>query len=287
MLQRYTLKVKVNFFQKDYNILGDTFSNNHRDSVFILESPFCFCYKTRSPLQVMIYILITLILCLIYNYFLFKHLGKLRFYITLALCALGVTTTAIGWFVLNGFPMVLAVGIGLTMALSMAGCILNHAEEWKQLRHARQMSTLPARKLKSVTESFSLCRRDMLSNFRELAAKDDLTTFTPEDNFLAWKDAQELDIRIHLLPGDDWVGLLYVTNNELRDSEIQSACNQAGVPYPPTALGMAPSGLAVCHEGEVTITPADHKKYIHALGQRVLAPRAAFSVWINEYYEED
>lgn len=177
--------------------------------------------------------------------------------------------------------------MGLTLFIFMSSCILNHADEWKNSRHIHQLATLPARKLKRATGTFDLCRDDMQANFRELAAKDELATYEPDNQFLAWNDAQGLDIHIQLLPGEDWIGLLYCSDQELRDSEIKAACEKAGIPCPRKLLGTAPSGIITCRNGELAITPATQKKYFDELRLRPLAPRKEFADWLNDYFEED
>lgn len=233
------------------------------------------------------YLLITVAICLIYNTFLFRYLGRWRFHITLGMSLAGVAVLGISELYLEGYAWFVACFIGFVLCVGMALCLLNHAEDWKKLRCARRLATLPARRLKSVEDTFSLSRRDMLDNFRELAAEDNMANYAPEQNFLAWNDEQGLDIRIRLLPGEDWVGLLYLTDYELRDSEIKAACRKVGVPCQPELLGMAPSGLVICRDGRLTITPAAQKKGFDELCERVLAPRHEFSAWLREYTEKD
>lgn len=126
----------------------------------------------------------------------------------------------------------------------------------------------------------------MLQNFQELAAKDELTVCSPESHYLAWNDEQGSDIRLHLLSDEDWLGLLYVTDGELRDSEIKAACEKAGLRCPREALGMVPSGLVICRSGQLTIIPASQKKYFDSLRKEVFAPRDEFSTWLSEYCDE-
>lgn len=234
----------------------------------------------------MIYVLVTLVLCLLYNYLLFRLLGKWRFRVTLGLLLAGAVLCVVSWYAMEGLPMLIVMSAGGVMSVCMVGCLLNHIEEWQQLRRARQLAALPARKLKSCSDVFMLSREDMLQNFRELAAKDELAVCSPESHYLAWNDEQGSDIRLHLLSDEDWLGLLYVTDGELRDSEIKAACEKAGLRCPREALGMAPSGLVICRSGQLTITPASQKKYFDSLRKEVLAPRAEFSTWLSEYCDE-
>lgn len=233
----------------------------------------------------MIYILLTFVICLAYQFILFRHLGKWRFHVSLGLSVVGGVVVVVGWFCMEGFPAFLAGGMGAVLSICMAACVLNHAEDWRKLRHARQLALLPPRKLKSATDIFSLSREEMLDNFRELAEKDELANYDPAHHFLAWNDAQGSDIRIHLLPEGDWLGLLYCTDYELRDSEIRAICERGGVTCPGEVYGMAPSGLAVCHGGQLTITPATHKKHFDLLRESVLAPRELFAEWLRDYAE--
>ena len=234
----------------------------------------------------MLYIILTPVLCVIYNKLIFPRLGKWRFHLTLALALLGAASLGIS-FMLEGFLMFQVELIGLIACCMLGLNIIVNLEEWQQLRHQQQIASLPARNQKTATDTFSLCREDMQANFRELAAKDELATYDPEHDFLAWNDAQGSDIRIHLLPGDDWVALLYLTAYELRDSEIKAACEKAGVPCPKALLGMAPSGLVTCRSGELRITPASQKKRFEELRTQVLAPREKFTTWLRDYSEED
>ena len=234
----------------------------------------------------MIYIILSPVLCFIYNKLIFPRLGKWRFHLTLALALLGAAALGIS-FMLEGFLMFQVQLIGLIVCVMLGLNIIFHLEDWQQLRRQQQIASLPARNQKTATDTFSLCREDMQANFRELAAKDELATYDPEHDFLAWNDAQGSDIRIHLLPGDDWVALLYLTTYELRDSEIKAACEKAGVPCPKALLGMAPSGLVTCRSGELRITPASQKKRFEELRERVLAPREKFTTWLRDYSEED
>ena len=234
----------------------------------------------------MIYIILSPVLCFIYNKLIFPRLGKWRFHLTLALALLGAAALGIS-FMLEGFLMFQVQIIGMVVCCMLGLNLFLSLEEWQQLRRQQQIASLPARNQKTATDTFSLCREDMQANFRELAAKDELATCDPEHDFLAWNDAQGSDIRIHLLPGDDWVALLYFTSYELRDSEIKAACEKAGVPCPKALLGMAPSGLVTCRGGELRSTPASQKKRFEELRERVLAPREKFTTWLRDYSEED
>ena len=233
----------------------------------------------------MLYIFLTPVLCIIYTNLIFSRLGKWRFHVSLVLAMLGAAALGIS-FLLEGFLMFQVGIIGLVVCAMLGLNLVFHLEEWQQLRRQQQIATLPARNQKTSTDTFNLCREDMLANFHELADKDERATFDPEHDFLAWNDAQGSDIRIHLLPGDDWVALLYLTPYELRDSEIKAACEKAGVPCPKALLGMAPSGMVSCRGGELRITPASQKKRFDELRESVLAPREEFTTWLSDYTEE-
>lgn len=226
------------------------------------------------------------VLCLIYNFLVFRHLGRRRFRITLGLCLAGIAAVVGSSFFMEGVTLFLVSSCGLVVAVFMAGCLLNHVEDWKKLRRSDLLATLPARRLKSAEDIFSLSREDMLANFRELAAVDNLAVYAPEKQFLAWNDAQGLDIRIRLLPDEDWIGLLYLTDFELRDSEIKAACKKSGVDCPPDFLGVAPSGLVICRKGKLIITPAAQKEGFSELRRSVLASRAEFITMLRDYAEE-
>lgn len=233
----------------------------------------------------MLYILLTPVLCFIYNKLIFPRLGKWRFLLSLVLALLGAAALGIGCM-LEGFLMFQVQLIGLVVCCMLGLDIVFHLEDWQQLRRQQQIASLPARNQKTATDSFTLCREDMLANFRELAARDKLATCDMEHEFLAWNDAQGSDIRIHLLPGDDWVAMLYLTPYELRDSEIKAACEKAGIPCPRALLGMAPSGVATCRNGALRLIPASQKKHFDKLRDSVLAPREQFATWLGDYTEE-
>ncbi len=227
------------------------------------------------------YIISVLLFSLLYSPVIYKLLGRHRYVITAILLLLCLLAEGILWC------LGMSWGILLFPAIFMLLTLVMNIDEWNELRRKRQLATLPARRFKTATDSFSLSRRDMLANFRELAGKDSLANCDPEHNFLAWNDAQKLDIRIHLLPGEDWVALLYLTNEELRDSELKAACRKADVPFSKEMMGMAPSGIAICRDGQLSITPASQKKRFDAFRSNVLAPRAEFAIWLADYTEDD
>ncbi len=243
------------------------------------------CRNQSTTSRSVLYILLTPVLCIIYNKLIFPRLGNWRFHVSLVLALLGAAALGIS-YMLEGFHMFQVSLIGLVVCCMLGLNLIFHLEDWQQLRRQQQIATQPARNQKTATDTFTLCREDMLANFRELAAKHELATYDLKHEFLAWNDAQGSDIRIHLLPGDDWVALLYLTPYELRDSEIKAACEKAGVPCPKALLGMAPSGLAIFRGGELRITPASQKKRFDELRERVLAPREEFVSWLRDYTEE-
>lgn len=226
------------------------------------------------------YISSVLLISVLYCPVIYKLLGPHRYGITAALLLLCLLAEAIFWCLGKSW------GILLLPALVLLVCLAVNLEEWQQLRSNRQLAKLPPRKQSTTTLPFTLSREDMLSNFRELATKDEMANYDPANNFLAWNDEQGSDIRIHLLPGEDWVALLYLTSYELRNSEIKAACEKAGIPCHKDLLGMAPSGLAIFHDGQLTLTPATQKKRFSELLTTVLAPRAEFAVWLANYTEE-
>lgn len=75
-------------------------------------------------------------LCLIYHFLVFRHLGRLRFRITLGLCLAGIAAVVASSFFMEGVPLLLLSSCGLVVAVFMVGCLLNHAEDWKKLRRA-------------------------------------------------------------------------------------------------------------------------------------------------------
>lgn len=169
----------------------------------------------------------------------------------------------------------------------MAGCWLNDANGWSEMRRRKKLATLPARKLKSCTIPFELKRDELLANFRELAERDDLACYEPADNFLSWNDAQGHIIQVHLqAEGDSWVAIFYSPlQGELRDSEIKQACSKANIACTTNLLGMAPAGLAICCQGQLSITPASQKKHFEVFCGNVLANRESFAAWLAEYTE--
>ena len=233
----------------------------------------------------MLYLLILFVLLLCYRFFLFKHLGKWRFTITFVLFALSAVAMGICWWQ----ELYIAFFMGLLLCIFMVGTFLNDIEGWNQLRRRNKLATLPARKLKSSTMDFPLSHEDMLTNFRELAAEDELACYTPAKRFLSWNDGAGHIIQIHLLPDtESWVGIFYAPDaSELRDSEITAACRKANIPCSKALLGMAPQGIAICQQGQITITPASQRKHFAPFLATVLAPRPDFTAWLAEYTEDE
>lgn len=227
------------------------------------------------------YIFGVILFSLLYSPVIYKLLGPHRFIITAVLSVLCLVVEGILWCLGNSW------GILLLPALMMILCLSFHLEEWQQLRHKQQLAKLPPRKQNTATLPFTLGREDMLANFRDLAAKDEMTNYDPEHDFLAWNDCQGSNILIHLLPGEDWVALLYLTDYELRNSEIKAACEKAGIPCHKDLLGMAPSGLAICRNGQLVITPASQKKRFCEFMENILAPRTKFAAWLQEYTDDE
>ena len=177
--------------------------------------------------------------------------------------------------------------MGLLLCICMAACCINDAESWMQMRKRKKLATLPARKLKSCTLPFSLTREALMANFRELAEKDELACYEPANRFLSWNDGSGHIIQVHLQPNaDGWVAIFYSPSaGELRDSEIKQACRKANIPCTSSLLGMAPQGIAICQNGELTITPSSQKSHFAEFSNSVLANREAFATWLEEYAE--
>lgn len=175
--------------------------------------------------------------------------------------------------------------MGLVLSVCMAVCWVDDA--WCEMRSRKKAATLPARKLKSCTMPFTLNREALLENFRELAEKDELACYTPTDNFLSWNNGQGYIIQVHLLPeSDTWAAIFYSpSSGELRDSEIKQACSKANIACSPSLLGVAPAGIAICRQGQLTITPASQKKHFEEFCCTVLAERGPFATWLADYTE--
>ena len=240
-----------------------------------------FAKKIDSAL--MLYILILFVFCILYRFLLFKRLGERRFLMTLILFCIGAMMMAVCWWQ-ECYP---AFFMGMLLSICMAGCCLNDADGWCEMRRRKKLATLPARKLKSCTIPFELTRDELLANFRELAERDDLACYEPADNFLSWNDAQGHIIQVHLqAEADSWVAIFYSPSpGELRDSEIKQACSKADIACTQNLLGMAPAGLAICRQGQLSITPASQKKHFEEFCGNVLANRESFAAWLAEYTE--
>ena len=232
----------------------------------------------------MLYILILFVLCIFYRFFLFKRLGERRFAISVCLFGVGAVVMGVCWWQ----ELYLVFFMGLLLSICMAACCINDAESWIQMCKRKKLATLPARKLKSCSIPFALTRDELLTNFRELAEKDELACYKPVDNFLSWNDGAGHIIQVYLLPdSEDWLGIFYTPSaGELRDSEMKQACRKAGMPCASAQLGMAPQGIVVCQNGSLTITPASQKKYFAKFSDTVLANREVFATWLREYTEE-
>ena len=231
----------------------------------------------------MLYIFILFIICILYRIFVFRKLGERRFLITLLLFFMGAVAMPVCWWQ----ECFIAFFMGMVLSICMATCLLNDVDGWCEMRRRKKLATLPARKLKSCTMSFAVTRDDLLANFRELAEKDELACYEPANNFLSWNDGQGYIIQVHLQPeADSWVAIFYSPSpSELRDSEIKQACGKAKLPCFPGLLGMAPAGLAICQQGQVTITPASQKKHFEEFCGKILAHREHFADWLAEYTE--
>ncbi len=229
----------------------------------------------------MLPILILFILCILYRFLIFRKLGERRFFITMLLFCIGAVTMPLCWWQ----ECFIAFFMGMVLSICMAVCFLNDADGWCELRRRKKLATLPPRKLKSATMPFELKREELLANFRELAENDDIACYDPANNFLSWNDGQGYIIQVHLQPdADGWIAIFYSPSpGELRDSEIKQACAKANIPCSPVLLGMAPAGLAICQQGQLTLTPASQKKHFEAFCGNVLAHREAFSAWLSEY----
>lgn len=233
----------------------------------------------------MLYILILFVLCIFYRFFLFKRLGERRFAISVCLFGVGAVVMGVCWWQ----ELYLVFFMGLLLSICMAACCINDAEGWIQMRKRKKLATLPARKLKSCSIPFALTRDELLTNFRELAEKDELACYKPADHFMSWNDGEGHIIQVHLLPDSvDWVGIFYTPSvGELRDSEIKQACRKANIPCTSALLGMAPQGVAICQNGELTIIPASQKQQFATFRDTILSSRDAFATWLGEYTEED
>ncbi len=238
-------------------------------------------FAAEIDFERMLYILILFVLCIIYRFFIFSRLGERRFLITFILFCIGVAAMAVCWWQEYFFAFLMV----LVLSICMAVCCLNDADGWCEMRRRKKLAKLPARKLKSCTMPFALKRDDMLANFRELAARDDLACYEPSDDFLSWNDGQGAIIQVHLqADADSWVALFYTPSlGELRDSEIKQACIKANIACSAGLMGMAPAGLAICRQGQITITPASQKRHFDEFCRTVLADREAFVVWLADY----
>ena len=231
----------------------------------------------------MLYILILFIICILYRIFIFRKLGERRFLITLLLFLIGAVMMPLCWWQ----ECFLAFFMGMALSICMAACVLNDADGWCEMRRRKKLASLPARKLKTCTIPFALNRDDLLVNFRELAEMDEMACYEPANNFLSWNDGQGYIIQVHLLPeADSWGAIFYSPSaGELRDSEIKQACRKANITCSPGMLGMAPAGLAIFCQGQLTITPASQKRHFEEFCGNVLANRVAFADWLAEYTE--
>lgn len=238
-------------------------------------------FRAEAPPSLMLLILILFIVCILYRFFIFKKLGERRFFITILLFCLGAVMMPVCWWL----EYFIAFFMGLELSIFMVACFLNDVEGWCEMRKRKKWATLPARKLKSTTMTFALKRDELLANFEELAEKDELACYEPANHFLSWNDGQGYIIQVHLQPeADSWVAIFYSPSaSELRDSEIKQACGKAKLSCSPGLLGMAPAGLAICQQGQVTITPASQKKHFEKFCGNVLARREAFVDWLSEY----
>ena len=240
-------------------------------------------FRAEPPPALMLLILILFIVCILYRFFIFKKLGERRFFITILLFCLGAVMMSVCWWL----ECFIAFFMGLELSIFMVVCFLNDVEGWCEMRRRKKWTTLPARKLKSCTMSFAVTRDELLANFCELAEKDELACYEPANNFLSWNDGQGYIIQVHLLPeADSWGAIFYSPSaGELRDSEIKQACRKANITCSPGMLGMAPAGLAICRQGQLTITPASQKRHFEEFCGKVLANRVAFADWLAEYTE--
>lgn len=231
----------------------------------------------------MLHILILFILCILYHFFIFRKLGERRFFITMLLFCIGAVMMPICWWQ----EWFIAFFMVMVLSICMAVCFLNDVDGWCELRRRKKLATLPPRKLKSATMPFALQSEELLANFRELAEKDDIACYEPANNLLSWNDGQGYIIQVHLQPdADGWIAIFYSPSpGELRDSEIKQACRKANITCSPGMLGMAPAGLAIFRQGQLTITPASQKRHFEEFCGNVLANRVAFADWLAEYTE--
>ncbi len=156
------------------------------------------------------------------------------------------------------------------------------------IRKMKQGGHQTARRLQTNTAPFALTRDELLANFRELAAVDELCTYEPEKNFLAWNDGQGYGLHIHLLPDDTWVSTFWTRSEfELRDCEVKATCTSASIPCEPHLLHMQAQGVAICRAGLLSITPATQKHHFDLFLLNALAPREEFSAWLKEYADEE
>ncbi len=147
----------------------------------------------------------------------------------------------------------------------------------------RKRANLPARRQKKVTSPYALSNEQIIANFTELAKKDDLAVVKPKFNFLAWNNRQSYVMQLFLLPDDSWVSIFWTpTDFELRDREIMVACRTAAVPCNKRLLGTRAQGIAICCNGQLTITPADQQIHFDEFLHGPLAPQQEFADWLNQ-----
>ncbi len=156
------------------------------------------------------------------------------------------------------------------------------------IRKKKSSGQHTARKLQTNSTPFTLTRDELLANFRELAAVDELCTYEPEKNFLAWNDGQGYGLHIHLLQDGTWVSTFWTRSEfELRDCEVEATCAAASIPCEPHLLHMQAQGIAICRDGRLSITPATQKHHFDLFLLNALAPREEFSAWLKEYADEE
>ncbi len=214
----------------------------------------------------------------------YDHLGLWRGWLCMAVTTLAAATAGILWWCggsASAEPALVALVLVSGHALWVLGkCVM---AEGRSRARGRKRANLPPRRHKKVTSPYPLSNDELISNFRSLAEKDDLTVVRPNFNFLAWNNRQNYVMQLFLLPDGGWVSIFWSpTEFELRDREIMAACRAANVPCNRKLLGTRAQGIAICRNGQLTITPADQQIHFDEFLHGPLAPQPEFTDWLSQ-----